>query len=160
MLFQVSHIVQTSGFYCFSPFLQGRKNGKSEVFYIISELALVLGVVSVVVRLPGTIWLWREPKMLENLQEIMKAKEELSAIHEKLNVMIGGKEGQVAQEVFTKENLRLLWQELGKEKWEERERGMEKGGSCLRQWILLFGIVCIWEQFGRCRDMFVKFHKN
>lgn len=46
---------------------------KLKTIYMISELAFVLAVVSLVVILRSTIKLWLKPKTLDNVQEIVKA---------------------------------------------------------------------------------------
>lgn len=69
------------------------------------------------------------------------------AAFDKLNVALGGEEGKATKDLLTKESLKILWKELGKEITEKNKTGVEKQGSWLVLLVLLFGVICLLRTF-------------
>lgn len=63
------------------------------------------------------------------MQNLLKVKEELTVVFDKLNVALGGEEEKVAKDLLREESLKVLWKELREENIKGSKTGVEKQGS-------------------------------
>lgn len=103
------------------------------------EIALMLTVVFMVVSLRGSLLFWKKSKLEVGVEELKKGKEELAKMLDKLQLVLQGKNGQAAQDMVFDKSFRLFWEEMRKEKGVDSKEELERKGSVMGLFVLMFG---------------------